>query len=50
VTLTLKPKGRGRWRTVTMQVVGSRAQPLLVKAGELITLGGIVFRICKVEA
>jgi hypothetical protein len=46
--LVLKPKGRGNWRTVVMSVEGDRAQPLLVKVGDSVTLAGIVFRICKV--
>lgn len=46
--LILKPKGRGNWRSATMQVDGDRAEPLLVRVGETFTLAGIVWRICKV--
>jgi len=47
--LVLKPVGRGRWNAITMAVVGDRAQPLLVKVGDRVTLAGIVFRICEVR-
>lgn len=46
--LFLKPKGRGNWRTAVMAIEGDRADPLLVRVGETITLAGIVWRICKV--
>jgi len=47
--LVLKPVGRGRWNTIHMEVEGGRAQPLLVKVGDRVTLAGIVFRICEVR-
>ena len=46
--LILRPQGRGNWAPVVMAIEGARAAPLLVKAGQLITLGGIVWRISKV--
>jgi hypothetical protein len=48
LTLSLKPKGRGRWTPVTLSIESPRAAPLLVRAGQLLTLGGVVWRICKV--
>ena len=50
MTLILKPKGRGRWATVVLQVHGHRAAPLLVKPGDPVTLAGVVFRIVEVLA
>lgn len=50
MTLLLKPKGRGNWSGLTLSLDGSRAQPLLFRVGELITLAGVVYRICKVTA
>lgn len=46
--LILKPQGRGNWASLTVAIEGKRASPLLVRAGQLLTLGGVVFRICKV--
>lgn len=50
MTLTIKPKGRGNWRAMTMRIEGDRASPLLVRAGQLLMLGGVIFRICAVKA
>ena len=47
--LTLKPKGRGNWRTSTLHIEGAHQLPLLVAVGQLITIGGVVFRICGVK-
>jgi hypothetical protein len=49
VTLELKPKGRGNWSTMTMQLDGERGG-LLIRAGQLLTLGGVVWRIVRVSA
>lgn len=49
MTLTLKPIGRGNWTTITMIVTGDRASPLLVKIGDRITIGGVVFRITEIK-
>lgn len=47
--LTLKPKGRGNWRPMTMELSGERGG-LLIRAGQLLTLGGVVWRIVRVSA
>ena len=47
--LTLKPKGRGNWRSVVMAVEGFRVDPMLVRVGQTLTLAGIVWRICRVQ-
>lgn len=46
--LICKPRGRGNWKSIVVAVEGERASPLLVRAGQLFTLGGVIFRICKV--
>ena len=48
--LTLKPIGRGNWSTLTLRLDGTRAQPLLVRVGELINLAGVTWRVCEVMA
>lgn len=48
--LTLKPKGRGNWTAIVMAIEGRRASPLLIRVGQTIELGGVVWRICRVEA
>lgn len=48
--LTLRPIGRGNWRTVTMKIDGARAAPLLVRVGDKVPVGGIVFRVVRVQA
>ena len=50
MTLTLKPVGRGNWKTITMTVDGDRASPLLVKLEDTIEIGGITFRVTEVTA
>lgn len=47
--LIVKPKGRGNWRSVVIAIEQSkRVPPLLIRAGQLLPLGGVVFRIAKV--
>lgn len=46
--LTLKPKGRGNWKSSTLRIEGAHQLPLLVVVGQTITIGGVVFRICGV--
>lgn len=46
--LILKPKGRGNWASVTVAIEGARITPLSIAVGQLITLGGVVWRICRV--
>jgi hypothetical protein len=49
MTLVCKPRGRGNWRTVTLAIDGSHVLlPMLVRAGQTFSLGGVVFRICRV--
>lgn len=48
--LILKPKGRGNWSTTQVIISGSRVLPLLFQPGQTITLGGFVWRICRVHA
>jgi hypothetical protein len=50
MTLILKPRGRGNWGTVVLQVHGQRAAPLLVRVGDPIVLGGVTFKITEVLA
>lgn len=46
--LTLRPVGRGNWKTLTISVEGSRATPLLVRINDRIPLGGITYRVVAV--
>lgn len=46
--LILKPKGRGNWAAVTVAIEGARVTPLSIAVGQLLTLGGVVWRICRV--
>lgn len=46
--LVCKPQGRGNWKAIVIAIEGDRVVPLLVRAGQLLTLGGVVWRICKV--
>jgi len=48
VTLVLRPKGRGNWAAITVKVDGKRAESLFIRPGQLLPLGGVVFRIAKV--
>lgn len=48
MTLLLKPAGKGNWAPVSMTLVGNRASPILVTPGQLLTIGGVTFRICQV--
>lgn len=45
----LKPKGRGNWSTVDMVISGALARPLLFQVGQTFTLGGVVWRICRIH-
>lgn len=49
MTLTLKPAGRGNWHETVMQISTRAMGSILVRPGQTFTLGGIVWRICKVE-
>jgi hypothetical protein len=48
MTLILRPPGRGNWAALTITVNGKRAAPMLIRAGQRMMLGGMVFRIAKV--
>lgn len=50
MTLTLRPKGRGKWSTVTVEITGKRAAPMLWKVGDEFPMKGIVFRVVEVKA
>lgn len=50
MTIVAKPAGRGNWSSITMRIVGSRAQPFAVSVGDRFELGGIVWRVCAIEA
>jgi len=50
VIVILRPKGRGNWRPVTMAIEGSRVSPLLIRRGQLVPLGGVVFKVSRVLA
>lgn len=47
--LILKPKGRGNWRALRVTIDGVHLSPLLVRVGQLVPLGGVVFRVCEVR-
>lgn len=46
--LVLKPKGRGNWTPLVMAIEGKRLGALLIRKGQLLTLGGVVYRIAEV--
>ena len=48
MTVVLKPKGKGNWASVTMRIDGRHVTPLSMRVGQLLTIGGVVFRVCKV--
>lgn len=48
MTLTLKPRGRGRWTPMVIVIEKERGG-LLVRVGQLLVLGGITWRICAVH-
>lgn len=47
--LVLKPKGRGNWKPLYLEVSGSHLPGLTVRPGDLVQLGGVMFRICDVK-
>lgn len=47
--LILKPKGRGNWRTLVLQVSGHHLPGLTVRPGDVVPLGGVLFRVCEVR-
>lgn len=50
MTVVLKPCGRGNWSIVTLSVSGRRIAPLLVKPGDRLPIGGVLFRVIEVQA
>lgn len=49
MTLVLKPIGRGNWRAMTWPIDERRVPRLLVAVGQRIAIGGITFRIARIE-
>lgn len=49
MTLVLKPIGRGRWRPMSIAIDEWRIPPLFVTLGQRITIGGVTFRIARIE-
>lgn len=47
--LTLKPRGRGNWNPLYLRVSGAHLPFLTVKAGDVVVLGGVIFRVCRVS-
>lgn len=47
--LTLKPKGKGNWHPLYLQVSGAHLPFLTVKPGDVVVLGGAVFRVCRID-
>jgi hypothetical protein len=51
LTLTLVPRGRGRWAPVVVSFTGRHAPPpITLRPGGLFTLGATIYRIAKVAA
>lgn len=49
MTLILRPKGRGNWAVTTLVLEGTHALPILIRAGQTFSLGGVQFRIVQVK-
>ena len=49
MTITLRPVCRGNWKTLTINVEGTRATPLLVRQNDRLYLGGIIYRVVSVH-
>jgi len=50
MTLTLKPCGRGNWKTVLLEFKGDReVLPMFFYVGDLIPMGGVTYRIYAVH-
>lgn len=47
--LMCRPKGRGNWAPIVLAIEGKRANPLLIRVGQTLSLGGITFRICSIQ-
>jgi len=46
--LILRPQGRGNWSPLILAIEGKRAAPMLVRKGDRLPLGGVVYRVAKV--
>lgn len=46
--IILRPVGRGNWSPLIVAIEGKRAAPMLVRRGQMVPLGGVVYRISKV--
>lgn len=49
MTLLAKPQGRGNWRPLTIKLDGPLLGAIVIRPGERITLGGVIYRICEVR-
>lgn len=47
--LVCKPAGRGNWSPMTIAVESLRLSPITVRVGQRFVLGGVTWRICKVQ-
>lgn len=47
--LLLKPRGRGNWTPLVVAIEGKRASPLLIRPGQTLVLGGVTYRIARVD-
>ena len=47
--MLLRPPGRGRWSVLRVEILGSRAQPLLQRPGDRVLLLGREWRVVRVE-
>lgn len=47
--LVLRPKGRGNWTPCRLVIDGDRLGPMMFRVGQLLPLGGIVFRIVRID-
>ena len=46
--LLLRPIGRGNWTPLIVAIEGKRAAPMLVRRGDRLPIGGVVYRVAKV--
>jgi len=47
--LILRPQGRGNWAVTRITIDGGRLGPMTFRKGQRIELGGIVFRVVRVQ-
>lgn len=47
--LILRPKGRGNWAPTRITIDGDRLGAMTFRRGQLIPLGGVLFRVVRVE-